>query len=124
MNGFQIEFASIERILDWQSFTAFVWPDEGKFGPRGGWKFNAAHGGGQHEQDEDLLGPEFAEECGLIKYEPLFIDLTTANMLKTVYRALEKQENKDKFARMIAKDRGSFGYLVEKSWEIVSRRAA
>lgn len=121
MPDYKIVFADIQRILNWEPFMAFVWPDEGKFTGAGRWQFNEAHGG-------DLPNPEFytedTEEGPRPKFEPLFIDRTTAGMLKSIYSAFQKETSREKFIRMLAKDRGSFAYLIEWGWSCVQKSKA
>lgn len=79
--------------------VALVWPEEGSFNQDGKWSFNAEH--------KD--------------FEPLLVDIQTANLLCTVYNALSKDETRRKFRDWIRESRGKFAHLVEKSWEITSR---
>lgn len=97
LDGHKVQLASLEA-LQAGGACAFVWANEIEFVKDNKWKFNAAHAG---------------------EYEPLWIDPTTAGMLVKIYDALQKPENKAKFADWVSKDRGNFAYLVEMGWSRV-----
>ena len=87
-------FPVIQRILENGSFEYLVWPDEGRFYGEE-FVFNARH-----------------EEDG---FEPLLMDIQTANMLVTVHDAMN-EKNQRKFERMVIKSRGAFGMLLDFGW--------
>ena len=59
----------------------------------------------------------FVWETDRPDYKPLLIDAFPANAMMTVYDALSTPDNKAKFERMIAANRGSFGRLVDFTWK-------
>jgi hypothetical protein len=96
-----VRFASfqvIREIVDGQQFHAFVWPDEGHFTDDGKWVFNKEHDG----------------------YAPMIIDMLTAKVMLTVDEAFKSSDNRQKFRRFIAADRGSFARMVQISWNAVA----
>lgn len=52
------------------------------------------------------------------KFKPLLVDMTSANMLLTVYEALKEQEQRDKIERMICASRGSFSRVMDFVWKV------
>ncbi|MDX0267664.1 hypothetical protein GOC13_07455 [Sinorhizobium meliloti] len=89
--------AVIEEIHMSGQAVAVVWPDEGRFQGKL-WHFNEKHEG----------------------FEPLLIDRITAGAMLSVHNALEKKENKDKFADWVQRCRGHFAKMHELSMERVS----
>lgn len=51
--------------------------------------------------------------------EPMLVDMTTANAVLTCYDALTKQENREKFERMIMASRAQFLKVVEICWRCI-----
>lgn len=97
--GSHIYLANFDKLVENKDrMFAFVWPDEGQFVNKK-WIFNEEHKN---------------------KFEPLLIDIQSTNAMLIVYNALDKQENKDKFKRMISKNRGTFGTIIEFCWSKVS----
>jgi len=88
----------LREIVKTRSGRSFTWPNEGEF-VGDGWKFSA--------------------ECK--DFQPLWIDPTNAKLLVDVHDKLGKEENQQKFQGMVADDRGTFGFLVEESWKLVTR---
>lgn len=95
----QLHFASLDVLRDIQKTCGgryIVWPDEGGMGDK--WIFNDEHAG---------------------KFEPLWVDPTTANLMVKVHDAC-KPANQEKMADWIAKSRAHFGKMVELSWDSVA----
>lgn len=88
----------IREIAEERNSRAFVWPDEGEFNGDT-FRFNEKHEG----------------------FEPLIIDIQTANVMVAVHDGLEKPQNKTKFEDWVGKGRGHFGSLVELSWRGTAR---
>ena len=93
------EYNFIKSIRDNKTADLIVWPDEGEFDAAGIWRFNEKHEG----------------------FEPLLMDMTTANMLVLVHEAFQKEENRAKFVEWIAKGRGHFAKIMEIGWGAVRK---
>jgi hypothetical protein len=92
----EVGFAATEQlrwIIHEHQHRGFVWPEEGWFN-HGRWSFNRGH-------------------IGLL--EPLLVDPTTASALLTVRDALN-QSNQSIFEKELSAHRGSFGLLVDLTW--------
>lgn len=97
--GEEIAFAKmslLEQMVKTRQGMCFVWPDEGK---------------------ETLLGFTFNEDHK--GFEPLFIDIQSANAIVLVHSALSTV-NKNRFRKMVEDNRGSFATILEFSWSKVS----
>lgn len=94
------QFATIDVVRDVRErkqMAHLVWPEEGEFLPSGNFKFNEEHS----------------------DYEPLMLDMQTANVLMTCYAALTKPDTVAKVVDWIAKSRGHFAKIVEIGWGAV-----
>ena len=99
--GFRVVLANITNLksIKTRGYSSFVWPDEGEFkGDK--FVFNKAH-------------------C---EYQPLGIDIVSANMLLTVYGALQRDKSRNKFKRMVSKNRATFAQLIDFGWNHTTRK--
>lgn len=90
-------FDFMKEVRHNRTAELMVWPDEGRFDDKGIWQFNDKHEG----------------------FEPLLIDMQTANMLCIAHDAISSDEVRTKFVDWIAKGRGHFGRIVEIGWGCV-----
>lgn len=94
--GWPVVFASFGEVLaikEKAGLKCFVWPDEGEF-VNGKFVFNHQH------QD----------------FEPLMIDVQTANLLVKTYKVIAPH-NQARMRRLTAKCRGNFGMIVDVCWK-------
>lgn len=91
-------WALIQEIAKERSAKAFVWPDEGKF-----------------------VGPDFQFNTNHTGYEPLIVDIQTANAMVTIHDALAKAGNRVKMEEWTGKGRGHFASMVEYTWRAIAR---
>jgi hypothetical protein len=93
-------FAQLEGIVRQRTGMAFIWPDEGAFEADPGdppatiWRFNEQHA----------------------DFEPLWVDPSTANLMLQVHGALTRTDLRARLVERVARDRGTFGQLVEFCW--------
>ena len=67
---------------------------------------------------ERIVNEHTYREVGWKDETPLLVDVTTANAMLTVYRALSSR-NQARFASMIQQNKGRFCQLVDFCWEQV-----
>lgn len=94
-------FASYEQvkaIVDNKMAMCFVWPDEGQF-----------------DGDKFVFNKE---HCEPLQYEPLLVDMVTANLIVACHDAFRNEDNQKKFREWIASHRGRFAALVNLGWKV------
>ncbi len=99
--GFRVVHANLNNLksIRTRGYSSFVWPDEGEF------------------KGDTFVFNEVHKE-----FEPLGIDLVSANMLLTVYGALQRDKSKNKYKRMISKNRATFVQLIQFGWDKTKRK--
>ena len=87
-------YAVILTAIETKTAQYFVWPGEGRFDDHGRFQFNKDHKG----------------------FEPLLIDIVSAQMIIKVHDAVS-DENKVKLRDRLIKSRGHFGGIMEIVWK-------